>query len=172
MSVSEYHVQKADNSSLFVVLLPLPGFVPLALDHDTVLDVLPEKVLQGSRNNLGLDDPLEPNQPGPLVHDPEVPHAQPSQVEHLLEFSGVGEVLLLVFDELNEEVDFNVDDLADSVHPDRTQPAPEDGPVEGLVEQQFRPEDMGGDVFVLLLQRQQFKQPLHKVDVAVVEGGS
>ena len=31
---------------------------------------------------------------------------------------------------------------------------------------------MGGDIFVLFLQRQQFKQPLHKVDVAVVEGGS
>ena len=93
-------------------------------------------------------------------------------MEHLLEFSGVGEVFLLVLDELDEEVDFNVDDLADSVHPDRTQPAPEDGPVEGLVEQQFWPEDMDGDIFVLLLQRQQFKQPLHKVDVAVVEGGS
>ena len=133
MSVSEDHVQKADNSSLFVVLLPLPGLVPLALDHDTVLNVLPEKVLQGSCNNLGLDDPLEPGQPGPLVHDPEVPHAQPSQVEHLLKFPGVGEVLLLIFDELDKEVDFHVDDLADSVHPDRTKPAPEDSAVEGLV---------------------------------------
>ena len=86
MSVSKDHVQKADNSSFFVVLLSLPRLVSFALDHDAILDVLPEKIFQGSCNYLSLDNSLEPDQPGSLVHDPEMPHAQPSQVEHLFEF--------------------------------------------------------------------------------------
>ena len=84
LSVPKDHIQETYHSSLLVVLLALPVLVPFGLDHHAVLDVPPEQILEGTGNDLSLNDSPEPVEPGPLVHDTQVPHVETRQMDHFL----------------------------------------------------------------------------------------
>ena len=136
--ISKDNIQKADNSSLLIVFLTLSIFVPFCLNHHAVLNVSPEQILEGAGHDLSLNDPLEPIQPSSLVHDSQVPHVEPSQMNHLLQLSRVGKVLFFVFDKFYQLIDFLVDQLSNSFHLHSFVLVSENCVVKGILLQKFR----------------------------------
>ena len=96
-------------------------------------------------------------------------HIQTGQMQHLLQFSGICEILFFIFDELDELVNLHVDYLVYTVHSDGFQLMPKNSAIEGFIQQEFRSQHVCWVVAHLSLKGKQFKESFHKIYVSIVE---
>jgi hypothetical protein len=60
LRITKNNVQEIYNSSFFIIFLSFSWFVPLALYHDTILNISSEKILDSTSDNFSLNDFFEP----------------------------------------------------------------------------------------------------------------